>query len=295
VKERPILFSGAMIRTILAGQKTQTRRVVTPQPAPNTPNDGGTSWTYDATRGLHISCGTVCHLTIAQKMGLRCPYGQPGDREWTTFGASSPSGDGWHWLRWPDGTERMAFLRRVPDEPQDTPREHDVERWVWGEDERDDPESLLLTEPHRPLDIAWKRPGDRLWVRETWALEDAGLDGKRTIWQADRAAAWVLPRNVLGETYYLSSGYKPSRWRPSIHMPRWASRITLEVTGVRVQRLQEISEEDARAEGTAGPFDALFTPRLRFERLWDSINSARPNCSWEANPWVWCMSFRRAS
>lgn len=159
-------------------------------------------------------------------------------------------------------------------------------------------------------------PGDRLWVRETWALGDCGEDGKRVVWRADRAAAWVLPHNTLGEIWYLPSDYDPDRWRPSIHMPRWASRINLEVTEARVQRLQDITEEDARAEGIRYfqdiPLGALgdgsgrwswkeaipdtdhglATARHAFGNLWDSINGQRPGCSWESNPWTWCISFR---
>lgn len=87
--------------------------------------------------------------------------------------------------------------------------------------------------------------------------------------------------------------------RPSLHMPRWASRITLEVTGVRVERLQEISEADARAEGlstapggwwSGADGQAGATPRAAFALLWNSINGAD---SWNENPWVWVVEFRR--
>jgi hypothetical protein len=85
------------------------------------------------------------------------------------------------------------------------------------------------------------------------------------------------------------------RWRPSIHMPRWASRLTLKATGVRVERLRDISEEDARAEGvTAAPFCKAGRPAGQehveaFEGLWRSINGAE---SWDLNPWVWVVSFK---
>jgi hypothetical protein len=94
-------------------------------------------------------------------------------------------------------------------------------------------------------------------------------------------------------------GRQPLPWVPNIFLPRWASRITLEVTEVRVQRLQEISEEGAKAEGVLpAPFCKAGRPDgmehvEAFEDLWDSINGERPGCSWDANPWVWAISFRR--
>lgn len=227
-KERPILFSGAMVRAVIEGRKTQTRRVVTPQPAPNAPHDGGTSWVYRPNEGLHVPCGTVGHLTVAEKMGLRCPYGQPGDR---------------------------------------------------------------------------------LWVRETWRAW--ALTGAGDLWRVEYAADgatrvlypppdWMCPRVLTRE---------PLPWAPSIHMPRWACRLVLEVVSVRVERLQDISEADALAEGverhpqpfTRGwrnyepepAFESVsYHPSAResFASLWRSING--PN-SWDANPWVWVVEFRK--
>jgi hypothetical protein len=79
-----------------------------------------------------------------------------------------------------------------------------------------------------------------------------------------------------------------------MHMPRWASRILLEITGVRLERLQEISEADARAEGigTCGPGGNCKCDSARFAKLWDSINAAR-GYGWDANPWVWVIEFVR--
>ncbi|WP_223644301.1 hypothetical protein [Corallococcus sp. EGB] len=147
------------------------------------------------------------------------------------------------------------------------------------------------------------QPGDRLWVRETWALEDLEGDGQRVVWMADRAAAW---RTNLAERFYLASDYEPRRWTPSIHMPRWASRLTDEVVSVRVERLHDITEADARAEGMQryhGP--------LRWGRWLDVLtgepihNSARDafatyfvtlpggTDAWECNDWVWRVETRR--
>ncbi|RKH14333.1 hypothetical protein D7V97_03365 [Corallococcus sp. CA053C] len=181
------------------------------------------------------------------------------------------------------------------------------------------PPSFAVTRPMssdvRELRCPYGQPGDRLWVRETWGLEDGKDDGERVVWQADRAAAW---RSNLNDRFYLASDYAPTRWRPSIHMPRWASRLTLDVASVRVERLHDITEEDAKAEGlacitkdggrtwkygipdrdglpgtddTGWPWvDWDVSPRVAFERLWSSINGAE---SWDANPWVWRIEFRQ--
>ena len=126
-------------------------------------------------------------------------------------------------------------------------------------------------------------PGDRLWVRETFAK----IDGQTQPWIETDYRATYTHGDRLGD----SLGIK-KRWTPAIHMPRAASRITLEVTGVRVERLQDISEADAKAEGITAPCypengGASYALAYRF--LWDSINGAD---AWERNPFVWCVSFR---
>jgi len=114
------------------------------------------------------------------------------------------------------------------------------------------------------------QPGDRLWVREKFACLDLA---KKTpvIYAADRE-----PKDYL--------------WRPSIHMPRWASRITLEIIAVRIERVQDISNEDAEAEGLSWCNAA--SPRDKFQCLWGSLNAKR-GYGWDANPWVWAISFKR--
>lgn len=112
----------------------------------------------------------------------------------------------------------------------------------------------------------------------------------------DRVGWW------LGETF-LEGSERPFRWRPSLHMPRWASRIALDVVSVRVERLQAITEADAFAEGVeANPYvmcdgttdEAMsISARDNFRSLWDTINGKRPGCSWGDNPWVWVVEFRR--
>lgn len=132
-------------------------------------------------------------------------------------------------------------------------------------------------------------PGDHLWVRETW-------DGVRLT-----GGSSLVSYRADGDTPVHDDG----KWRPSIHMPRWASRITLEVTGVRVERVQDISESDALAEGVYatevyGEEESKATitsmpPRLDyrspFKSLWDSINAKR-GFGWDVNPHVWVVEFK---
>lgn len=191
-KERPILFSGPMVRAILEGQKTQTRRVVKPQPIKQHHiahlNDPGWSSIFHVLTNRAVTVET-----------LSCPYGQLGDR---------------------------------------------------------------------------------LWVREPWA--------------EGRASGLIYYLADEGMKYKKGACF--DRWRPPIFMPKKHSRITLEVTGVRVERLHDISEEDARAEGVAAisvadvPRQAAWSDRQDFSRLWDSINAKR-GFGWEKNPWVWVVEF----
>ncbi|MFB2706970.1 hypothetical protein [Marinobacter shengliensis] len=135
---------------------------------------------------------------------------------------------------------------------------------------------------------------DRLWVREAHAFVPM---------PAYRCSTGIYQKINPSDDYeacVYRENFDRARsfpWRPSIHMPRWASRITLEITGVRVERLQEISEEDARAEGVPGEKEAAAAgldwydkPRRAFRFLWQSING--PD-SWDANPWVWVVEFKR--
>ncbi len=115
--------------------------------------------------------------------------------------------------------------------------------------------------------------GDRLWVRETWCYYGAG----------DAHLGYKATDEICPDAI--------DKWKPSIYMPRAASRIMLEVTEVRVQRLQDISEEDAIAEGI--PKDdwfGLLTVKRDFQELWNAINEKR-GYGWDSNPWVWAVSF----
>ena len=210
MKERPILFSAPMVRAILSGSKSQTRRVVKPQPT-----EGGLEWA--------TACG--------------------GD-----FAA------------WQD--------------------------------------PLLLLDEHSEdggpcqRKCPYGRIGEKLWVRETWMdLLGTGIE-RKTGDHGRYAYAADTPPGSYGDDQRKAYGLK---WRPSIHMPRAASRITLEVTGVRVERLQDISEADALEEGITYndlPNNGLDPRRARtwYHRLWESINGPG---SWEANPWVWVVEFKR--
>ena len=186
--ERPILFSGSMVEALLAGTKSQTRRVYKPRhPEP-----------YE-----YVQDGVPYRDYDGEVSAVLCPHGQHGDR---------------------------------------------------------------------------------LWVREKWAHEDSWY-GKET---ASFKNCYVPDRGYTWITYaadIVSPAEVPDRWRPSIFMPRWASRLTLEVRSVRVERLQEISEADARAEGTAD--------RAAYAHLWDKINAKR--APWASDPWVWVVEFRRLS
>lgn len=150
-------------------------------------------------------------------------------------------------------------------------------------------------------------PGDRIWVRETWGVVSHELDedGRIQPWTPDRPAT-AIHEMPFGNGYYSGhaiyaadgdftwgddDGYEDGRscWKPSIHMPRAASRILLEITDVRVERLRSMSQDDARAEGViaaSGPMEA----GLAFRELWDSIYGEE---SWKANPWVWVIEFKR--
>jgi len=219
MKERPILFSAPMVRAILDGSKTQTRRVVKPQPP-----------------------ATV--------------------RDFCTF--HNPKGE---------GLAHFAF----------DPVERELQDWF--------------------AVCPYGQPGDRLWVRETFSPiypQDPTYNGGRPI-EYDYSATYKHG-DRLGD----SLGIKKV-WKPSIHMPRAASRITLEITGVRVERLQDISEADVIAEGirrrplgfrvelSGAPKHesrSFYTAISAFRFLWESINGPG---SWDANPWVWVIDFKQVT
>lgn len=223
MKERPILFSAPMVRAILAGDKTLTRRDVT-------------------------------------RLG---EFGQI-----TEFGPSDTAGYDWNFrdsaMRWHD-LSHADLLKACP----------------------------------------YGGPGDHLWVRETWQawrLVNTAYDEWEPI-SVKEAAASRQHNFEYGPTSqrieYRATNESTGPWTPSIHMPRWACRILLEVTGVRVERLQDISQADAYAEGAMSWAQEQETPikdlnggddRMAFMALWESIGGTG---SWDANPWVWVIEFKR--
>lgn len=210
VPARPIIFSGPMVRALLEGRKTQTRRIVRPQP----PYDSGP-----------IECGPY-HPTLIDRYG----EAYPGDE---VFGAFSD-----------DGT----WAKRCP----------------YGEH------------------------GDLLWVRESIVHDDEF----GTIFYPARQRPGSLG-NPSGRDYF--TGHIPDDWAPArrtipaIHMPRWASRLTLRISLVRMEQVQDISRGDAMEEGCPFPNMAKGgSPRGWYAEQWDSIHGPG---SWDANPWVWVIGF----
>ena len=195
MKERPILFNAEMVKAILEGRKTQTRRIV--KKAPTT---------------------EINHRLIAFD-------------------------NGWNWQ-----VDRQGVIPTMHRDIDD------------------------------PMICPYGQVGDRLWVRETWRkteISECGCEDNCTC-------------NFGGYDYLASSGNKEAKWKPSIHMPRWASRILLEITNIRVERLNDISESDCLKEGVGSPI-LRDCKKPKFMQLWESINGA---CSWNANPWVWVIDFK---
>lgn len=231
-RERPILFSGEMVRQILDGKKTQTRR----------------------------------------------PIGLSELRPSTTPGYD------WAW-RGTAPVRSIAQQRRYPD-------------GCWQDVSG---ERLLSLCP-------FGAPGDRLWVRETWAphephpcstdIPGRGPEVRYEDLSPTQRAYWAR-RVIHRATATTEEASGIERWRPSIHMPRWASRLMLEVTGVRVERLHDISYADILAEGVTRevvaemlrmPIGHIPTLHDVWRLAWTHIYGAE---SWEANPWLWVVEFRR--
>lgn len=235
MKERPILFSGEMVRAILDGRKTQTRRIILHRHAFQTFPEKQTADEIRERRGMRLMLDDASpdRAACLEYLVKRCPYGAPGDRLWVR--------------------ETVGFVRDG---------DHDREALMKGKG------------------------------------APKAADGWSPRYRADG-----LPPNTV------ETGFP---WWPGIHMPRWASRLTLDVTAVRVERLQSITEEDARAEGFPIPHGVPgrirvktpdgkvtqsrgvihdFTARGGFCHVWDGLNEKR--APWSSNPWVWVVTFTR--
>lgn len=211
MKERPILFSGPMVRAILDGRKTQTRRIVKPAPSTDTTeilHSEGCEWRewFPLDGNMH-----------PKSWQIRCPYGQKGDQ---------------------------------------------------------------------------------LWVKENFHLGEyvkgPNAQGAAIAYAEGKTTCFRHMTDAEMERCRLKPDPRPwaeSRTIPSIHMPRWAGRVTLEITAIRVERLQDISEVDAKAEGIDIPADSYEGKGwMAFKALWLSINGRE---SWDANPFVWVVEFQR--
>ena len=153
-----------------------------------------------------------------------------------------------------------------------------------------------------PIVCPYGKPGDRLWVRETWYCNHFEVQQGPYLQPADMTDLDQARED--GELAYAADGLTPYEqdqptWKPSIHMPRWACRILLEITDVRVERLQDISRADIRAEGLQCPPELAsddVSPNYRdwypaaWRELWESTGG-----NWDANPWVWVVEFKRVT
>lgn len=156
--------------------------------------------------------------------------------------------------------------------------------WPWAED------------CERGGDIWFACPygeiGDRIWVRETFRVHSRATDVATLVYRASVRNSWTEQTHRV-PIAVCDKPATPEKWTPSIHMPRWASRILLEITDVRVERLRDLSEEDAKSEGITPPAGGVLPGweyRINFRDLWMDIYGAD---SWEANPWVWVIEFKR--
>ncbi|EKG0841558.1 hypothetical protein O1P58_000063 [Salmonella enterica subsp. enterica serovar Newport] len=152
--------------------------------------------------------------------------------------------------------------------------------WPWAEDcERGG--DIWFTCPFGEV-------GDRIWVRETFRVHSRATDVATLVYRASVRNSWTEQTHRV-PVAVCNKPATPEKWTPSIHMPRWSSRITLEITDVRVERLNSITESDAEAEGvTDTGFGDLLVDGFRY--LWKSIYG---DDSWQANPWVWVIEFKR--
>ncbi|EKN4037605.1 hypothetical protein NUF46_003928 [Yersinia enterocolitica] len=134
------------------------------------------------------------------------------------------------------------------------------------------------------------QPSDQLWVRECFRVHSRATDVATLVYRASERHSWTEQTRRVPVSD-CNRPVSPEKWTPSLHMPRWASRINLLITGIRVERLNDISEQDALAEGVSA--NEHSPARYVFGSLWQSIYGADNPKSWQANPWVWVIEFER--
>lgn len=291
---KPILFSTDMVRAILDGRKTMTRRLS--GKGMDIINTNPDEWRLatDFPQGMEYRNTFQYQWETEGKIcTVNCPYGQMGDRLWQS---GMPPCDGYYYVQ---SFDKKIYLRRMM--KADYPNQ-DIEQdgLLWGWNEEDDPEAIELADLTLET-IRWKRPGDRLWVREThyrygrWVIQGKTATGK-DMWHFCGLNAEIRyydnpPDVVQPISYRADAWYK----RPSIFLPRVYARLFLEITEDRVERLQEITGKDARAEGIVicvydMPVNLHAQPYVwRFQDLWDTLNAKH---KWDTNPWVWVVSFK---
>ncbi|EAB4134911.1 hypothetical protein D7A78_13675 [Salmonella enterica] len=142
----------------------------------------------------------------------------------------------------------------------------------------------------KPFLFPYGEVGDRIWVRETFRVHSRATDVATLVYRASVRNSWTEQTHRV-PVAVCNKPATPEKWTPSIHMPRWASRITLEITDVRVERLNSISDSDASKEGCCiADMESGDCLSDVFTRLWTSIYG---DDSWQANPWVWVIEFKR--
>lgn len=241
-KEKPILFSTEMVRAILEGRKTQTRRVIKPQPESYVHHLD--CWNKE--KGEWIKTSRSGKVMIFQKPNIiKCPW-QVGQELWVR--------ETWKPGAWEEDG-RVAIDYKASPELTNTP-------WIYYPEESFEDNFIKWTDELLSKGLITDKNGRFNW----------------------------------------EPGKSPLKWRPSIFMPRWASRIQLLIKNIRVERVQDISGEEARKEGIENQSDLLCNTLAQewFQNLWDSINANRKDkdgnilpYSWNHNPLVWCISFER--
>lgn len=273
MKERPILMRGEMVRATLNGLKTQTRRIVIPRSKPSIKPLEMEPWYSNDEQLFHYDkqFELIDGRVYCRKNGLPVWIGKHPSYTTGEKFFTCPYG----------GVGDRLWVR---------------ETWrvgAWNEDQSICVDYRADADSSSWLTVPDNEEFDRLWIQSTEDAIKAGL----------------CPDE--GNEYHWKKGEAPTRWRPSIHMPRWAARLILEIADVRCERLQDISEEDALAEGVRRDTHPGFEDTIiyqnysredwnvpchtavdSFRTLWESINSKRGH-SWNANPWVWVVEFGR--